>query len=245
MEETLHLRDGIGAVVEHGRGEYGIGLPKGEGIPKMLQCASTSRGDHGNAEGAADRGGEFKVEAGLVPVGVHAGEQDFSGPTLGHLLRPSDGISSGAAAAPVAEHLPAYWLRFRNALGVNGDHDALRTKVFGTFRNQIRVTECRRVDRGFVGSGTDQRMDVFWGGNAPADGEGDEEFAGQPGREFEGRAPVFLGRCDVEEHQFVGGLRVVALGEFHGVPGIPESHEARAFDNAPVLDVEAGDDAPG
>ena len=68
---------------------------------------------------------------------------------------------------------------------------------------------------------------------------------GQPGREFEGRAPVFLGRCDVEEYQFVSGLRVVALGEFHGVPGIPESHEARAFDNAPVLDVEAGDDAPG
>src|SRR3989442_4682380 len=45
--------------------------------------------------------------------------------------------------------------------------------------------------------------------------------------------------------QLVGALGVVGHGGLHWIASIPQIHEAHALDHAPVLDVEAGDDALG
>ena len=48
---------------------------------------------------------------------------------------------------------------------------------------------------------------------------------------------------DVEEDQLVGALGVVALGQLDRVAGVAQADEVGALDDAPAVDVEAGDDA--
>ena len=50
---------------------------------------------------------------------------------------------------------------------------------------------------------------------------------------------------DVEENDLVRAGIAVTLREFGGVAGIAQIHELDAFDDAAVVDVEAGDDAFG
>ena len=52
-------------------------------------------------------------------------------------------------------------------------------------------------------------------------------------------------RADVEEREFVGALLVVAARDLDRVAGVAQVHEVDALDDAPIGDVEAGDDALG
>ena len=54
---------------------------------------------------------------------------------------------------------------------------------------------------------------------------------------------VLVARRDVEEAQLVGAGRVVGGGRLDGIAGVLQVDEVDALDDAPVLDVEAGDDA--
>ena len=48
---------------------------------------------------------------------------------------------------------------------------------------------------------------------------------------------------DVEEHELVGALAVVVRGQLDRVAGVADVDEFDALDDAPGVDVEAGDDA--
>src|SRR5207244_9320897 len=50
-----------------------------------------------------------------------------------------------------------------------------------------------------------------------------------------------VGGSDVEEHELVGSLAVVALGELDRITGIPQPDEVRALDHPPLVDVQARD----
>jgi hypothetical protein len=52
-----------------------------------------------------------------------------------------------------------------------------------------------------------------------------------------------VARRDVEEAELVGARRVVGLGGLHGVAGVAQFEELHALHDAPVLHVEAGDEA--
>ena len=53
------------------------------------------------------------------------------------------------------------------------------------------------------------------------------------------------GRRDVEKHQFVRALVVIALGEFHRIARVAQVDEVDAFDHAAAGDIETGNDALG
>ena len=55
----------------------------------------------------------------------------------------------------------------------------------------------------------------------------------------------FDGRRDVQEHELVGSVGVVARGEFHRVAGVAQVLEPDALHHAAGVDVEARDDALG
>ena len=58
----------------------------------------------------------------------------------------------------------------------------------------------------------------------------------------DGVAVLVAGR-DVEEAQLVGAGLIVGRGRLDGIAGVLEVDEVDALDDAPVLDVEAGDEA--
>ena len=56
------------------------------------------------------------------------------------------------------------------------------------------------------------------------------------------RVAAFDRRGDVQEHELVGAVGVVARGELDRVAGVTQVLEPHAFDDAAGVDVEAGDD---
>ena len=107
---------------------------------------------------------------------------------------------------------------------------------------QRRVADGGAVERDLVGAGAEQRLDVVGLADAAADGERDEHLLGGACDHVVGRGAVLDGRRDVEEHELVGALGVVARGELDRVAGIAELLEPDALDDAARVDVQARDD---
>ena len=98
------------------------------------------------------------------------------------------------------------------------------------------------VDGHLVGAGEQERADVLDAAHAAADGERHEARLGRAPHDVEKDAAPLVARGDVEEGELVGAGRVVGLGGLDRVAGIAQVDEANAFDDPPVLDVEAGDE---
>ena len=62
-------------------------------------------------------------------------------------------------------------------------------------------------------------------------------------RDVEHRRALLVGRGDVEEDELVGARLVVDGGQLDRIAGVAQVHEVDAFDDAPLVDVEARDDA--
>ena len=56
-------------------------------------------------------------------------------------------------------------------------------------------------------------------------------------------AAALVAGGDVEEHQLVRARRVIGLGLLDRIAGVAQGEELHALDHAPVLHVQAGDDA--
>ena len=109
---------------------------------------------------------------------------------------------------------------------------------------RARSFDGSRVDADLVGTGAQHPPGVLQRADPAADRERDEDLLGGAVDDIEHRVPR-LARCgDVEEHQLVGALGVVAGGQLDRIAGVAQVHEVGALDNPTVGDVEARDD-PG
>ena len=63
--------------------------------------------------GCADCGGERAIEAGLHTVGIHGGQQDFTGAEFFAALGPFDGVDPRPASSAVRGDLPTGRCRHR------------------------------------------------------------------------------------------------------------------------------------
>ena len=144
-------------------------------------------------------------------------------------------------AAAVHVDVPA----FVRALRVDRDHDALRAEHVGQLLDQLGAAQRGGVDRDLVGAGVEHGLRVLDRADAAADREWDEHVVrGATGQVDDGVAALVRGG-DVEEDQLVGALRVVGERGLDGVARVAQVHEPDALDHAPVLHVEARDDALG
>ena len=130
----------------------------------------------------------------------------------------------------------------RDLLRVDGDDDALVAEFFRRLAHEIRVLHRGGVDRDLVGAGKQQLADVLDGPHAAADGERHEAGLRRAPHHVEQDPPRLVAGGDVEEAELIGAGRVVSLRRFHGIARIDEIDELHALHDAPVLDVEAGDE---
>ena len=140
----------------------------------------------------------------------------------------------------MGEDLP---LAGRERLGVDGDDDALGAELPGRLGDELGPGDGGGVDRDLVGAGQQKGADVLDPAHPAADGEGHETLLRRaPDDVIEGVAVLNRGG-DVEETEFVRPLAVIDPGLGHRVAGVDEIDEVDALDDAPVLDVETGNDA--
>src|SRR5690606_12017877 len=101
------------------------------------------------------------------------------------------------------------------------------------------------VDADLVRTGVEQAAHVLDAAHAAADGQRDEDLVGDLLDDVQDDvARVGAGR-DVEEGQFIGALLVVAARDLDRIAGVAQLDEVDALDDAPGVDVEAGNDALG
>jgi hypothetical protein len=241
---VFDLGDGQLTEVEEAGSEHRLGAAALDGFREVLQPAGATAGDDGHAHAGGDGGQHVAVVAGTGAVGVHAGEEEFSGAQGGDALGPLEQVEAGGAAAAVGEDLPVAGAG-GVAPRVDGHHDALAAVFVGSAGDEVGVEHGGGVEGDFVGTGAQQGGDVVDGGDAAADGEGHEDFVGGFFDGVEHGLAALVGGGDVEEHKFVGAGLVVFFGAFDGVAGVAQLDELDAFDDAPGMDIEAGDDALG
>ena len=238
----LRLGDGELAEVEDARGEHGIGLALHHGIDHVLGVAAAAARDHRHLHRLADRARQRDVVSVLVPVGVHAGQQDLAGAQLDGPLRPRHRVEPGGLAPAVRVDLPR---ALAGRLRIDGDDDALRAKALRAHADEIRIGYGSAVERHLVGAQLEQHAHVEVAADAAADGERDEDLVGGACDHVVGRRAVVAGRRYVEKHQLVRPLRVVQLRQLHRVAGVAQLDERDALHDASVIDVETRDDPLG
>ena len=129
------------------------------------------------------------------------------------------------------------------APGVDGDHHGLAAEPRRARRHQRRIGDRARVQADLVRAGPQHVAHLVDAPDAAADRERDERPPRGALDDVEERGPALGRGGDVEEHELVGALAGVALGELGRVALVDEVDEPRALDDAPVRDVEAGDHA--
>ena len=134
--EALGFADRVFAVVEDAGGQHRVGVAFDDAVGQMLQRSRRRPTRSPESDTASrHRARQREVEAALRAVAVHAGQQDFAGAEFRHLARPLDGVESGVLAPAVREDFPARrFARGADALGVDGDDDALRAVLVATRR---------------------------------------------------------------------------------------------------------------
>src|SRR5271169_2323399 len=122
----LGLAYRIFAEMEDRGGEHGAGMAVADALDQMIEIADAAGGDDRHRYGVGNGAGQRKIVTVPGAVAVHRSEQDFPGAERCHFARVSDGVDAGRIAAAMGENLPARRLaRFRHALGVDRDHNAL------------------------------------------------------------------------------------------------------------------------
>ena len=131
----------------------------------------------------------------------------------------------------------------RDALGVDGDHDALAAEFLRRRAYELAIGDGGGIDRGLVGAGEQQLPDILRRADAAPDGKRHEADFRGAAHDVEQNAAVLVAGGDIEETQFVGARLVVGDRAFDGIAGVAQVDEFDAFDDAAVFDVEAGDEA--
>src|SRR5215831_20999018 len=219
-------------------------MPVANALDEVLQRAHSARGDDRHRYRIGDRAGERNIETLLGAVAIHGGQQDFAGAECRDLARVVDRIEPSGIAPPMRKNFPALglaWLRY--ALGIDGDDDALVTKLFRRLLHEFPPGDSRRVDRHLVGAGSQELADVLDRAYPAADGERHEASLGRAPHHVEDDVAVLVTGGDVEERELVGASRVIGHRRLNRIAGVAQVEEFHALDDTAVLDVETGNDA--
>jgi hypothetical protein len=119
----------------------------------------------------------------------------------------------------------------------------LTAETFCAFADEFGIFDRRAVDGNFIGTRRQHHAHILDSANAAADRERNKNLRRTIFGDFDHCAATFVRSRNVQENKFVRPLQIVAFGKFDWVTGIAQSDKVRAFDDAPVLHVKAGDNS--
>ncbi len=144
------------------------------------------------------------------------------------------------------ENFPAFgFTRFRDALGINRNHNTLRAKPLGRLSDELRIKHCAGIDANLVGTGVEHVADILQFANAATDSQRNEYLARNGFDGMYGRAAFAAAGGDVEKGNFVGALITIPFRNFDRVTRIADVHEFDALHDSAVVAVKTRDYAFG
>ena len=230
--------------MEDAGGEDRISTAHGRAFDEVVQRTHAAAGDHRDGHGVDHSTSERELEAVARPVAVHGREEDLTRTPVGRFLRPFDGIDPRRGAPAAGEQLITVTTVGPSA-GIDRDHDRLRAELDRQLVHQFRPVDRSRHDAHLVRPGAEEGSGILHRADAPANGEGDEDRLRRPAHDIEHRRTLLHRGRDIEEHDLVGTLLVVARGQLDRVAGVTKTDEIDALHDPAVVDVEAGDHPHG
>ena len=129
-------------------------------------------------------------------------------------------------------------------LSVNRNDNALAAKFLCRLFDKLRICNSCGIDRNLVCTRQKQIADVIQCAHTSANREGHETGFSGAFHHIQHRAPVFVGRHNIEKAQFISPRRVIGAGRLNRITGIAQVNEVDAFDHTAIFHIEAGND-PG
>ena len=216
--------------------------PASKGVCEVLRSTGAAGSDQGNVDGRPHGAHEREIETGPRAVSIDAREQDLARTERRRFASPRDRFPPGRRTTAVDQHVPSFAVL--PAPCIDREDHALAAELVRRGAQHVRRTHGRAVEADLVAPSPQQIAHVGDVRNPAADRERDRELGRHGANDVAHRVPTFDRRRDVEEHEFVGATRLVDSCEFDGIAGVGEFDEAHALDDATVLYVEAGNDAP-
>src|SRR5712691_3790756 len=259
-QKLLQFSQALQIVLKDRGGQRRVCSPFGKHRKKICGIVRAARSNHRHAYRARDSRGQSAVEAAARAVAVHGSQQYFSSTACDSLLGPGDCVAAGGLAAPADKNLPCAAGQsaigggvescdrpvraFRAAFGVDGEHNGLRAKLVRQFLDQLRAQDCGGIHGKLVGTGAKDTSTLLNRADAAAGGERDGQLFRHSPDGFEKGSPVVARGGDVQDHELVGTVAIVACSELGRVPGIAQVHEPDSFNHAGSVRVQAWDDPP-
>src|SRR5581483_2231178 len=212
---------------------------------EMLHRASAAGSDQRNLADLAYLAQLRYIVAPAYAVASHAIEHDFAASAVLDLLDPGEHVTPGlAGAVRITCELKGAVASF-SQLAVHTHHHTLRAKPGAQGIDEIRIGECRRIDRNLFRAGVQNFLRIGHRANAAGDTKRNIQHPGDPPHPVAVDRAAFRTRRDVIEHELVRALVAIARRQLENVAHDPVVAEANAFYDLAFADVEAGDDASG
>ena len=166
-------------------------------------------------------------------------------PSCSTSFGPGDRFQPGADSPAVDMDFPDLAAVLLDPLRVDIHDDALAAEPPGRLADELGIADGGRIDRHLVAAGVQQIADVVDRADAAADGQRHEDDLGRAADHVEHDLPPFVAGRDIEKHEFVGPLALVARGDLDGIAGIAKVEEIRPLHDPPAVDIETGNNALG
>ena len=246
--QRLRFGDGVLAEVEDRGGEHGVGAAEHHTVDEVLQGAYAAARHHRHADRIADGPRQLEVEALSRAVAIHRREQDLPDTALGRLGRPGQDVDAGRGATAVQVHLegafgksaddgPRRLASIAHTTHCEPNSPAISPISSGRWTAAVFTLTLSAPARSIRRASSSERI-------PPPTVNGMNTCSADPVHHVDRRLTGVARRRDVEEHQLVGALGVVAGGQLDRITGVAQVDEVGALDDPPVGDVEAGND-PG
>ena len=219
--------------------ERGIGAATDDDVTYVRRRSRAAARNDGHAHRVRHGPRQFQIVARPCAIAVDAGEQDLARAPRHALPRPLDRVEFRAHAGAGRVHAPGISLAPR----IDARDDALRAEPVCALGHDLRTLHRRRIHADLVRAGAQRGRHVADRANAAADRERNEQALRRPAREIEHGPALLVRRADVEKHNLVGAVALVALGELDGIADVAQSLEPDALHDAALPHVEADDQA--
>ncbi len=219
-------------IMKHRPCRHGIGIAFRNRPPDRIHGTRPAVRHHRNRRYRSHGTRELQVIATTRPVSVHRREQDFADSQRKRLLDPLKNIEPRALPSTLDVHLP----RRRQPLGLDRQHDALRSELPHGLREQFRVPDGIRVDGDFVGARPQHSADVMERLDAATDRERNKKLLSDSFDKVKIDTATVQTRDNVHVHQLVGTRRIVRMGK-----GGRQAHDTQSFHVYSLNDVRAFD----
>ena len=111
--------------------------------------------------------------------------------------------------------------------------------------DKLGISASSRIDRHLVGSRVEQRPNVIKGSDPTANGQRHENHLGRTANHVEHDLAFFVAGRNVEEHEFVGSLLLIARSHLDGITRIAKVQKIRPLNDPSPIHVKAWYDPLG